>query len=162
MHLSFAQNCFKDTGKSNEKIISGIAVIGILFVVIPMLSDGQVVEFPGAYLKWLTGAAGYNEAWILSYELFQVAWVCLLCYLISILAERGIWLKALSGLVVVTLLVWDLILGLQVQKFFVAAAITYALIVCTELLQRYWKKQRKDYIRNRCHRNIVCGDSYAF
>lgn len=129
-------------GKSNEKIISVIAVIGILFVGIPMLSGGQAGELISAYFTWLTGAAGYNEAWILSYELFQVAWVCLLCYLISVLAEKGIWLKTLSGLVVAILLVWDLILGLQVQKFFVAAAITYALIVCTELLQRYWKKQK--------------------
>lgn len=129
-------------GKSNEKIICVIAVIGILFVGIPMISGSQVVEFPGAYLKWLTGAAGYNEAWILSYELVQVAWVALVCYLISVLAEKAVWLKTLSGLSVVFLLIWDLILGMQVQKFFVAAAVVYVLIVCTELLQTYWQKQK--------------------
>lgn len=129
-------------GKSNEKIISIIAVIGIICVWIPMLTGCSVGELLGTYFKWLMSAEGYNQAWSPGYELLQVVWMSMLCYLVFVLAEKGTLLKGISGFLVIALLVLNLILGFWVQKLFVAAAITYAAIAGAEVVQKYWKKQK--------------------
>lgn len=129
-------------GKSNEKIISAIVVIGVVAVLVPMISGSMTGELFATYIKWLTGNKGYNEEWILGYELLQITWVSLACYVVSALIEKSTICKSISGLVVGTMLVWNMILGTQVQKFFVAATITYILIACTEFVQRYWPKQK--------------------
>ena len=129
-------------GKSNEKIISAVGILGMLFLVIPMLSDSSAGELFSTYVKWLTGAEGYSKEWQTGYELLQVAWVSLVCYLATMLAEKSLLLKGCISFALIVLQGANLILGMPAHKCFVAITLLYVLLFCTEGLQKYWRKQK--------------------
>lgn len=128
-------------GKSNEKILSALAILGVLFLVIPMLSDSPAGELISDYIKWLAGAEGYRQEWLKGYELLQVSWVSLICYLVTIPAEKSLLIKGIISFALIALCGVVFIMAMPAQKFFVAITILYVLAYCAEVIQRFWKKQ---------------------
>ncbi|MBQ9123375.1 MAG: transglutaminase domain-containing protein [Lachnospiraceae bacterium] len=130
-------------GKKSERLIAFTALGAVVLVIIPILAGCFAGELLETYGKWLLGEPGYREDLLLGYELLQISWITLLCYMLTLLTERSLLIKSVCGSALLGLLLMQLFWGFDLQKYAVSFLLAYVLVLCTEILQKYWNKQKQ-------------------
>ena len=128
------------------------AVLAAVFFVAVMLAAGiqQCVVFLLSWFRWMAGSAGWEEKWILIYELLQVGIIALGCYAVQIVLEKFIAGKVILADILISLLLFCLLTEWKISHVGVVFSFAYIVMTYAEWIQREWKKtgsrDRKRYM----------------
>ncbi len=122
------------------KVISMLCLLGIGMSVITVVGIEKITSFLFSYGRWFIGKGIWNKEWILGYELMQVVWIVLICYVLQMLLEKEFKMKlVLAGLMVICLVImffWEK----ELSKVGMALMMSYFVMVLMEWTQKYWDK----------------------
>lgn len=130
-------------GKVSAKLVSAALLLLCITVIIPLVATGQIRDFGEQYYLWIIVRKGYNQEWILGYELLQTVWVVLGSYVFQTLAQKVQIVKELSAIVLAGLLIACMILEIQVERTGVALVVVYACMCIAERIRLHWQKVKK-------------------
>ena len=76
-------------GKIKGKVM-GLVLLGLCgTVMIPFVGAGKLEGFFENYFRWIIFRRDYIVEWLLGYELLQVLWVVLGCYLFHVISHKS-------------------------------------------------------------------------
>ncbi len=98
------------------------------------------IHFIASYIHWLMNRPSWQEEWVKGYELIQVFWLVLFCYLLQILIDKDFRIKAAGAFMLLAVMVYCLLGQKEQEHTAVAFAICYLVLVMLEGTQRRWNK----------------------
>ena len=123
-------------------------LFGITGIILVMLGAGAAVgiqnclSFFKSYSHWLTGSPAWDRGQLTGYEIIQIIFLTLLCYLLLIIIEKDFRMKAAFLFVLLSTLLYCLFAEKELSKICVALLLCYAAVIYTELTQMRWKKEK--------------------
>ena len=118
-----------DFGEIKGKMIGLVLLILCGTVVVPFAGVGKLEDFHANYFRWVIWGKDYVKDWITGYELMQVLWVVLGCYLFQVVSHKSRVVKELSALILLGLLILCMIKGIHIEQIGVALLIADAEII---------------------------------
>ncbi len=129
-------------GKIKGKVM-GLVLLGLCgTVMIPFVGAGKLEGFFENYFRWIIFRRDYIVEWLLGYELLQVLWVVLGCYLFHVISHKSRVIKELAAVVLLGLLALCMVKKIQVEQTGVALIFCYVLICVIERIRSGWNKTK--------------------
>lgn len=123
--------------------VMGLVLLGLCgTVMIPFLGAGRIEGFFANYFQWIIWGKDYVEEWILGYELIQVLWVVLGCYLFQVVSQKSRVIKELAAVVLLGLLIFCMVKKIHIEQIGVALIFCYILICVIERIRSGWNKTK--------------------
>ena len=116
--------------------------------ILVMLGIGAAVGFQKcfsflkSYSHWLTGNPVWDSDLLTGYEIMQILFLILLCYLLLIIMEKDFRIKAVVLFLLLSALLYCLFAEKELSKLSVAFLLCYAVVIYTEWTQTKWKKEK--------------------
>ena len=70
------------------KLFSILCLFGITSSVVAVVGTEKIWEFLSSYGRWFIGKGTWEKEWLIAYELMQVVWIVLFCYVLQMLLEK--------------------------------------------------------------------------
>ncbi|MBD5507366.1 MAG: transglutaminase domain-containing protein [Lachnospiraceae bacterium] len=103
-------------------------------------------SFVKSYSHWLTGSPAWDPGQLTGYEIIQVIFLTLLCYLLLFIMEKDFRIKMAVLLLLLSALLYCLFTEKELSKICVALLLCYVAVIYTEWTQTRWKKEKaKDH-----------------
>ncbi len=119
-------------GKLYQKMLSILVLVVSTLVMIPLMEMAGIFTFYDSYFLWFGGKEGFQEEWLLSYELIQIAWITLVCYIIQMILEKNLKLKLGTAALLFVGLVVSMLLGEKGSLMGMAGTMTFILVTYTD------------------------------
>ena len=129
-----------DFGEIKGKMIGLVLLILCGTVVVPFAGVGKLEDFHANYFRWVIWGKDYVKDWITGYELMQVLWVVLGCYLFQVVSHKSRVVKELSALILLGLLILCMIKGIHIEQIGVALSLCYIFVCAIERIRYGWNK----------------------
>lgn len=130
-------------GKARSKLLCMTMVIICLLMIWLFAGTSKIHEFFTSYAGWLIGNTDWNETWITGYELMQMMWIVLGCYLFAMLAERYNVLRVGTIVTLLSSMIACMLFHKEISHIGVVLALGYMVVCYVEQIQRFWKKKRE-------------------
>ena len=98
--------------------------------------------FIRSYVSWLLGRFSWREEWVTGYEIFQVVFLAVVCYLVQILMEKYFQVKAAVLFLVFSGLLFCLFTERELSHVEVSFILCYIAIIFVEWTQAGWEKEK--------------------
>ena len=128
-------------GKLRLYAILVLGILGMFFI--GTIGIEKSTDFIKEYGKWLIGDGGWEEEYLFSYQLMQVAVLSVIGYASQLLMEKYLLLRRISAFVLLGCLCLWMFEEYQIPKAGASLAITYIFLVLIEWIQQRWNKIRK-------------------
>lgn len=102
----------------------------------------ETLRFIGFYIPWLLGTRDFPQEWVSGYGLLHTAVIVAACYGLGMLMEVFPAVKLVFGGMLLAGMAACLPLGIELPRLGVVFGICYVVMICTEQVQRRWKKMR--------------------
>lgn len=102
----------------------------------------ETLRFIGFYIPWLLGTRDFPQEWVSGYGLLHTAVIVAACYGLGMLMEVFPAVKLVFGGMLLAGMAACLPLGIELPRLGVVFGICYVVMICTEQVQRRWKKVR--------------------
>lgn len=122
-------------GKFYQKVISVLVLAVSILIMIPLLEMAGILPFYDSYFLWLGGRSGFQEEWLLGYELMQMGWITLVCCIIWRILEKNLKLRLGAGILMLVGLVVGMLWGEKGSLTGMAGIMTYLLIAYTDYIR---------------------------
>lgn len=99
-------------------------------------------SFLKSYSHWLTGNPVWDQGQLTGYEIIQIIFLTLLCYLLLIIMEKDFRIKTTVLFLLLSTLLYCLFAEKELSKICVAFLLCYAAMIYTEWTQIRWKKEK--------------------
>lgn len=131
-------------GKIYLKLLSLLVLVISTVVMIPMLEMAGFGSFYDNYVLWMNRKSGFQEEWLLGYELIQIAGITLVCYILQLILEKKLRLKLGTAVLLFVGLVVSIFFKKRVSLMGMAGSMTFILVAYTEYMRmvRGTKKMR--------------------
>ncbi len=119
-----------------------IGVCAVVVVIVVFVTPVRISEFIGNYSAWMIGSGSWIGEQQPVYEMIQVTFIALVCYVLQVLLERlpmvryGVAVGLLAGMLVC------MFMRQQVSHMGAVFAIWYILLGYVEWTKTHWKKER--------------------
>ena len=134
-------------GKFYQKMLSVLVLALSTLVMIPLMEMTGIGSFYDSYFLWMSGKSGFQEEWILGYELMQIVWMTLACYIIQLILEKNLKLKlGTAALLFVGLLV-SMLLGEKGSLMGMAGIMTFILVTFADYMRSIRSTKKNHDIR---------------
>lgn len=123
-------------------------LLGFTGIILVVFGAGAVAgiqtcfSFLKSYLHWLTGSPVWDQGQLTGYEIIQIIFLTLLCYLLLLIMEKDFRMKAAVLFLLLSTLLYCLFTEKEFSKICVALLLCYAAVIYTEWTQRRWKKEK--------------------
>ena len=118
---------------------------GIILVVsgaVAAVGIQNCFSFLESYSHWLTGRPVWNPEQVTGYEIIQITFLTLLCYLLMLIMEKDFRIKTAFLFLLLSTLLYCLFAEKALSKICVALLLCYAAVIYTEWTQTRWKKEK--------------------
>lgn len=129
-------------GKPNHKVLCGIVFVLSIAVLIPLIGAGGLGGFWENYGNWLMGNAGYEEEWLVGYELAQIVWVVVSCYLFQIILEKKQIVQDMVAVLFLAGLLVCMFLKADVIRSGVVCGILFIMITYVQRMRLNWETKK--------------------
>ncbi len=129
-------------GKPNVKVLCAIALVLGITVLIPLIGAGQPGGFWEEYGNWFMGKADYEEEWLASYELMQVVWAVLGCYLFQIILEKKQLFQNVLAVLFFAGLLICMFLKVNINRAGVVCSILMIMITYVQQMRLNWETKK--------------------
>jgi len=126
-----------------RRIVSVLGLIGFLCMAAVAVGMEQTVLFFESYINWLGDRGQWQPEWMAGYEIVQIFWLVLLCYLFQFLQEKDFRIKGMAAIALLGLLVYCMVTGRDIAYGGMVCSICYLILVLTEWTQRGWSKVKR-------------------
>lgn len=99
-------------------------------------------SFLKSYSHWLTGSPVWDQGQLTGYEIIQIIFLTLFCYLLLVIMEKDFRIKTAFLFLLLSTLLYCLFAEKELSKICVALLLCYAAVVYTEWTQTRWKKEK--------------------
>lgn len=99
-------------------------------------------SFLKSYSHWLTGSPVWDQGQLTGYEVIQIIFLTLLCYLLLVIMEKDFRIKKAVLFLLLAMLLYCLFAEKPLSKICVALLLCYAAVIYTEWTQKRWKKEK--------------------
>ncbi len=99
-------------------------------------------SFLMSYSHWLTGSPVWDQELLTGYEIIQILFLTLLCYLLLVIMEKDFRIKTAFLFLLLAALLYCLFAEKELSKICVALLLCYAAVIYTEWTQTRWKKEK--------------------
>ena len=123
-------------------------LLGFTGIILVMFGAGATAgiqkcfSFLRSYSHWLTGSAAWDPGQLTGYEIIQIIFLALLCYLLLIIMEKDFRIKMTVLFLLLSTLLYCLFAEKELSKICVALLLCYAAVIYTEWTQTRWKKEK--------------------
>ena len=123
-------------------------LLGFTGIILVLSGTGAAVgiqncfSFFKSYSHWLTGTPGWDPGQLTGYEIIQIIFLTLLCYLLLLIMEKDFRIKMTVLLLLLSTLLYCLFTEKELSKICVAFLLCYAAVIYTEWTQKRWKKEK--------------------
>ncbi|MCM1134796.1 MAG: DUF3488 and transglutaminase-like domain-containing protein [Clostridium sp.] len=130
--------------KLRGRILCLTAGAALLFGAGTLIGIRDYFSFFKSYVSWILGVYPWQEEWIVGYELFQVLFLALVCYLLQLVIEKDFRLKMAVFVIVLAVLLYSLFAERKMLHGEAAFILFYLALIFAEWTQRRWKKEKGD------------------
>lgn len=133
-------------GKFYQRLLS-VLVLGVsALVMVPLMEMAGIFPFYESYFLWLGGDGGFQEEWLISYELLQIVWITIVCYIIQLILEKNRKLKLGTVVVLFAILVVSMFVKIKVSRMGMTGSVTFMLVTYADYMRavRTTKKKHDD------------------
>ncbi len=148
--LTLAMVAFWNYGGARGRFVSGVGIVVCFFMVILFIGMTAVEAFVVNYVMWLTGKSGWEVELLVGYEILQIVFLTIGCYLLQIVAQKYKLVSFLMAVGLVMGLAANMIMHREISHFGVVMAMGYLALYYIEETQHKWNKKR-----SRNHREYV-------
>ena len=123
-------------------------LLGFTGIILVLSGTGAAVgiqnsfSFFKSFSHWLTGSPVWDPGQLTGYEILQIIFLTLLCYLLLIIMEKDFRIKTAVLLLLLSMLLYCLFTEKELSKICVAFVLCYAAVIYTEWTQTRWKKEK--------------------
>lgn len=103
----------------------------------------NILFFFQSYFHWLAGRAQWTPKLLPVYEIIQVVFLVLFCFVLQIFMEKEPRLKAAVLLTLLAVLLYHLFAEKEIPRISVAFVLCYASMIYAEWTQLHWKKEKQ-------------------
>ena len=122
-------------GKFYQKMLSIVVLAVSTVVMIPLMEMAGIFSFYDSYFLWMGGKSGFQEEWILGYELMQMTWITLVCYIIQLILEKNLKFKLGTAVLLFVGLVVSMLLGEKGSLMAMAGIMTFILVTMADYMR---------------------------
>ncbi len=130
-------------GKFYQRLLSIFVLVVSTFVMVPLMEMTGIFTFYDSYFLWFGGKEGFQEEWLLSYELLQIAWITIVCYIIQLILEKNLKLKLGAAILLFAGLVVSMFVGVKASRMGMAGSMTFILFTYADYMRRVCTKKKK-------------------
>lgn len=103
----------------------------------------SVFGFAQEYVLWVQGVSAKDELPVLLFQVLQIVWIVIFCYIVQLLFERFFLLKAVTGAVFIAFLIYALFAKKEVPYSAVVFILVFLSVLLIQWTQIRWKKVKK-------------------
>ena len=122
-------------GKLYQRMLSVLVLAASTLVMIPLMEMAGIGSFYDSYFLWMGGKSGFQEEWILGYELMQIVWMTLVCYIIQLIMEKNLKLKLGTATLLFVGLVVSMLWGEKGALMAMAGTMTFILVTFADYIR---------------------------
>lgn len=130
------------------KLFGLLGFLGVGVAAITVVGPEETAGFLASYGKWLLGMPGWQQDGIPVYEMLQVVFLTLLCYLLQLVLEKDFRCKVAFSCLIILGLILLFFMKQEFSKAGMAAVFCYLLFTLVEWTQRNWNKIKTQGLRS--------------
>ena len=139
--LATAQGLHRMTKKG--RIVSLLSLLIILLITGMTLGIRNCFAFFRSYGSWLIGTDMWEAAWAVGYEMLQIVFATLFCYILQCILEKNLFFKMAAMCMCFCTLLFCLLTEKQVSHAGVVFILTYIVLAGGEWTEHFWDKERR-------------------
>lgn len=125
-----------------ERIIGALSAAGCLCAAVFILGFSDSIHFLVSYGNWLFSMGMWQEEWLTGYEILQTLLLTLVCFLLELLLEKDLRIKAAAAIGILIYGIICLFGQIPLSKTGMAVIICFEMSILVEWIQKHWKKRK--------------------
>ena len=130
------------------KLIGVFSFFGVGIVIFAVVGPEKSLEFLSSYGKWFIGRTGWQQEWIIGYEILQVMLFVAGCYLVQLFLKKDFRCKLVLSCLFIVGVVLLFAFRQEFSKAGMASVLCYLVFTATEGTQKQWNKVKQRGLRN--------------
>ena len=122
-------------GKFYQKMLSIVVLAVSTLVMIPLMEMAGIFSFYDSYFLWIGRKNGFQEEWVLGYELIQIVWITFICYVFQLILEKNLKLRLGAAALLFVGLVVSMLWGEKGSLMAMAGIMTFILVTMADYLR---------------------------
>lgn len=122
------------------RIVGVLGVLGCLSATAVVVGFDNSIRFLNAYVRWLFAMPVWQEKWLTGYEMIQLLFLAVICYLLQMLMEKDFRIRLTGALLLFAGLMYCLFSEKELSHISVAVCVCYLVMIGVEWIQRGWSK----------------------
>jgi len=122
-------------GKFYQKMLSIVVLAVSTLVMIPLMEMAGIFSFYDSYFLWIGRKNGFQEEWVLGYELIQIVWITFICYVFQLILEKNLKLRLGAAALLFVGLVVSMLWGEKGSLMAIAGTMTFILVTMADYLR---------------------------